>query len=61
MGRIEQIMKTCPGLPLVMHGSSSVPREFIDLINKYGGSMPNAWVSPKMRFTLLLPSLACAK
>lgn len=40
--RIEQIMKTCPGLPLVMHGSSSVPQEFIDLINQYGGNMPNA-------------------
>ena len=36
--RIEQIMKTCPGLPLVMHGSSSVPQEFIDLVNKYGGA-----------------------
>jgi fructose-bisphosphate aldolase class II len=33
--RIEEIMKTCPGLPLVMHGSSSVPQEFIDAINKY--------------------------
>jgi fructose-bisphosphate aldolase class II len=40
--RIEAIMKTCPGLPLVMHGSSSVPQEFIDLVNKYGGNMPNA-------------------
>ncbi|GMV97995.1 MAG: fructose-bisphosphate aldolase [Phycisphaerae bacterium] len=40
--RIEEIMKTCPGLPLVMHGSSSVPQEFIDLINRYGGNMPNA-------------------
>ena len=40
--RIEEIMKTCPGLPLVMHGSSSVPQEFIDLVNKYGGAMPNA-------------------
>jgi fructose-bisphosphate aldolase class II len=40
--RIEQIMKTAPGLPLVMHGSSSVPQEFIDLVNKYGGNMPNA-------------------
>ncbi len=40
--RIEQIMKTCPGLPLVMHGSSSVPQEFIDLVNQYGGNMPNA-------------------
>ena len=40
--RIEEIMKTCPGLPLVMHGSSSVPQEFVDLVNKYGGKMPNA-------------------
>jgi len=47
MGRIEQTMKTCPGLPLVMHGSSSVPREFIDLINKYGGNMPNAMGVPE--------------
>jgi len=47
MDRIEQIMKTCPGLPLVMHGSSSVPQEFIDLINKYGGSMPNAMGVPE--------------
>jgi fructose-bisphosphate aldolase, class II len=40
--RIEQIMKTCPGLPLVMHGSSSVPQEFVDLVNRCGGQMPNA-------------------
>ena len=40
--RIEKIMKTCPGLPLVMHGSSSVPQEFVELVNKYGGKMPNA-------------------
>ncbi|MCC6580257.1 MAG: ketose-bisphosphate aldolase [Phycisphaeraceae bacterium] len=40
--RIEQIMKTCPGTALVMHGSSSVPQEFIDLVNQYGGKMPNA-------------------
>jgi fructose-bisphosphate aldolase, class II len=40
--RIESIMQTCPGLPLVMHGSSSVLPEYVDLINKYGGKMPNA-------------------
>ncbi len=45
--RIEAIMKTCPGVPLVMHGSSSVPREFIDLVNKYGGDMPNAMGVPE--------------
>lgn len=45
--RIEAIMKTCPGLPLVMHGSSSVPKEFVDLINQYGGDMPNAMGVPE--------------
>ena len=45
--RVEEIMKTCPGLPLVMHGSSSVPKEFLDLINKYGGAMPNAMGVPE--------------
>jgi len=33
--RIEKIMATCPGLPLVMHGSSSVPKEFVDKINRF--------------------------
>ncbi len=47
MDRIVEIMKPCPGLPLVMHGSSSVPREYVDLINKYGGNMPNAMGVPE--------------
>jgi len=47
IGRIEEIMKTCPGLPLVMHGSSTVLKEFVDLINKYGGNMPNAMGVPE--------------
>ena len=50
--KVEQIMKTCPGLPLVMHGSSSVPQEFIDLINKYGGKMPNAKGVPEEQLHL---------
>src|SRR4029077_372357 len=50
--RIEQIMKTCPGLPLVMHGSSSVPQEFIDLVNKYGGKMPNAKGVPEDQISM---------
>jgi len=47
MGRIEEIMKAAPGLPLVMHGSSSVPKEFLDLINKYGGDMKKAMGVPE--------------
>ncbi len=49
--RIEAIMKTCPGLPLVMHGSSSVLPEFVDLINRYGGKMPNAKGVPEEAVT----------
>jgi len=44
---IEQIGKRLPGVPLVMHGSSSVPREFVDLINKYGGNMPHTMGVPE--------------
>lgn len=43
---IEDIAKLLPGFPLVMHGSSSVPREFADMINKYGGNMPNTMGVP---------------
>ena len=31
-----------PGFPIVLHGSSSVPREFVDKINAHGGKMPDA-------------------
>ncbi len=44
---IQEIANRLPGFPLVMHGSSSVPKEFIDLINKYGGKMPNAMGVPE--------------
>jgi len=39
---LEQIGEKLPGFPLVLHGSSTVLPEFVDLINKYGGRMPNA-------------------
>ena len=38
--RIEAISKLLPGFPLVMHGSSSVPKEWVDRINAAGGNMP---------------------
>jgi len=44
---IQKCADRLPGFPLVMHGSSSVLREFIDLINKYGGDMPNAMGVPE--------------
>ena len=44
---IQEIGERLPGFPLVMHGSSSVLKEFKDLINKYGGDMPNAMGVPE--------------
>ncbi len=44
---IEAIGQKLPGYPLVMHGSSSVLKEFKDLINKYGGQMPDAMGVPE--------------
>lgn len=40
--RLETISKLLPNFPLVLHGSSSVPREFVELCNKYGGQIPGA-------------------
>ncbi|MBC7782536.1 MAG: ketose-bisphosphate aldolase [Burkholderiales bacterium] len=59
--RVEQIMKTCPGLPLVMHGSSSVPQEFIDLVNKYGGAMPNAKGVPEDQINMAVTKYGVCK
>jgi fructose-bisphosphate aldolase class II len=44
---IEKIAQKLDGFPLVMHGSSSVLKEFKDLINKYGGDMPDAMGVPE--------------
>ena len=39
---LEEASKRLPGFPIVLHGSSSVPQEFVKLINQYGGKMPDA-------------------
>lgn len=44
---IEELTKRLPGFPLVMHGSSSVPQHLVEMINKYGGKMPNAMGVPE--------------
>ena len=45
---LKQIQTLLPGYPLVMHGSSSVPKDEVDRINAAGGKMPNAvGVDPK--------------
>jgi fructose-bisphosphate aldolase, class II len=46
MSRIEEIHRLLPNTHLVMHGSSSVPQELQDMINKYGGKIKQTWGVP---------------
>lgn len=40
--RLEKIQKLVPNFPIVLHGASSVPQEFVEKCNKYGGNIPGA-------------------
>ncbi len=39
---LQEIMDLVPNFPLVLHGASGVPAQFIDTINRFGGAMPGA-------------------
>ncbi len=39
---LEEVEKRLPGFPIVLHGASSVIPEFVQMINQYGGQMPDA-------------------
>ena len=39
---LEEVSRRLPGFPIVLHGASSVPQEFVKLVNQYGGNMPDA-------------------
>ncbi|MDY3072895.1 MAG: class II fructose-1,6-bisphosphate aldolase [Eubacteriales bacterium] len=39
---LEEVSRRLPGVPIVLHGASSVPQEFVNIINANGGKMPDA-------------------
>ena len=39
---LEEVSKRLPGFPIVLHGASSVPQDFVKIINENGGKMPDA-------------------
>ena len=39
---LHEVVKRLPGFPIVLHGSSSVPQEYVKMINENGGKMPDA-------------------
>jgi len=45
--RLEKITSMKPGFPIVLHGASSVPKEFVEECNKYGGDIPGAQGVPE--------------
>ena len=39
---LEEVSKRIPGFPIDLHGASSVPQEFVKMVNDFGGHMPDA-------------------
>ena len=56
---LEECAKQLPGFPIVLHGSSSVPQEFVAEINKYGGNMPGAIGIPEEQLRQAARSAVC--
>ena len=56
---LDEIMNKLPGFPIVLHGSSSVPQEYVDIINKYGGKLPDAVGIPEEQLRKAAKSAVC--
>ena len=56
---LHEIEKKLPGFPIVLHGSSSVPQEYVDMCNKYGGNLPNAVGIPEEQLRKAAKSAVC--
>ena len=39
---LDEVVRRLPGFPIVLHGSSSVPQEYVKMVNEFGGKMPDA-------------------
>ena len=56
---LEEIEEKLPGFPIVLHGSSSVPRDVVDKINKYGGQLEDAIGIPEDQLRKAAKSAVC--
>ena len=56
---LEAVEKELPGFPIVLHGSSSVPEKYVEMINKYGGALPNAVGIPEEQLRKATKSAVC--
>ncbi len=56
---LEDITRRLPGFPIVLHGASSVPQEFVKMINENGGNMPGAIGVPEEQLRQAARSAVC--
>ncbi|SBW03140.1 Fructose-bisphosphate aldolase [uncultured Eubacteriales bacterium] len=56
---LEEVSKRLPGFPIVLHGASSVPQEFVKMINENGGNMPGAIGVPEDQLRQAARSSVC--
>ncbi len=56
---LEEVSRRLPGFPIVLHGASSVVPEFVEMINKYGGNMPDAIGIPEDMLREAAKSAVC--
>ena len=56
---LHEIEKKLPGFPIVLHGSSSVPQEYVDIINAHGGKLPDAVGIPEEQLREASKSAVC--
>ena len=56
---LDAIMEQLPGFPIVLHGSSSVPQEYVDIINANGGKLPDAVGIPEEQLRKAAASAVC--
>jgi fructose-bisphosphate aldolase class II len=56
---LKGVEEQLPGFPIVLHGSSSVPQEYVDTINKFGGKLPDAVGIPEEQLRKAAKSAVC--
>jgi fructose-bisphosphate aldolase class II len=56
---LEEVERRIPGFPIVLHGASSVLKEYVDIINKYGGKMEGAVGIPEEQLRKAARSAVC--
>ena len=56
---LEECSKRLPGFPIVLHGASSVPQEFVKEINQFGGNMPDAIGIPEEQLAKAAKMAVC--